>query len=66
MGNISKNNYELNKVEEEVKEKMYKRNPSKISYMTNNSAVETLYVGSRKKNSRMFLRIYDKRKEQLL
>ncbi len=66
MGNINKNNYELIKVEEEIKKKLYKLNPSKISYMTNDSDVETIYVGSRKKNSRMFLRIYDKKKEQLL
>ncbi len=36
-----------------------------ISFFGKNEKVETIYIGSRASNSKGFLRIYDKRKEQL-
>ncbi|EEI86567.1 hypothetical protein HMPREF0072_0825 [Anaerococcus lactolyticus ATCC 51172] len=53
------------RVVNENKKKRYPRNPSKISDVSNNFNAETLYIGSRKRNSKVLLRIYDKKKEQL-
>ena len=42
------------------------KNPIRsISFYGKNSSVETIYIGSRKTNSKGFLRIYDKKKEQI-
>lgn len=60
---IYKNLYD--RVVNENKKKRYPRNPSKISDVSNNFDAETLYIGSRKRNSKVLLRIYDKKKEQL-
>ena len=45
--------------------KPYRKNTSKVSFMANNFEAETIYIGSKKGNTRMFCRIYDKKKEQL-
>ena len=42
-----------------------KKNPSKISYYTDAGVVNTIYIGSRKKNVTTLLRIYNKKKEQI-
>lgn len=61
MGKESK----LKKIIKENKIKPYKRNTSKISAYINDKNTETLYIGSRKRNSNAVLRIYDKKKEQM-
>ena len=43
----------------------YKKNNSKISDVSVNFKTDTLYVGSRKRNGKVLLRIYNKKKEQL-
>ncbi len=68
MANIEKNTrYDtyLEQVLAETANKPYRKNPSKVSYLAEDFEAETLYIGSRKRNSRMFCRIYDKKKEQL-
>lgn len=42
-----------------------RKNSSKISAVVNNQIVSTIYVGSKKKNTRLLMRIYDKKLEQL-
>lgn len=42
-----------------------KKNPSGLSAHEVNKIVETFYVGSKKGNTRLFLRVYDKRREQI-
>lgn len=42
-----------------------RRNTSKIAFYTDAGAVDTIYVGSKKANVTTFLRIYNKRKEQI-
>lgn len=55
----------LQKVIEENKEKPYKRNTSKVSDVSKNFQAETLYIGARSRNTKVHLRIYDKKAEQL-
>lgn len=62
MANI--NSY-LRKVIDENKVKPYKRNNSKVSDISKNFNAQTLYVGSKGKNVKVHLRIYDKKEEQL-
>ncbi len=42
-----------------------KNNTSQINFYTSNNVVDTIYVGSKKANITTFLRIYNKRKEQI-
>lgn len=42
-----------------------RRNASKLSSMSANDKVETIYIGTRSKNTRALARIYDKKTEQL-
>lgn len=42
-----------------------KKNPSRISYYSKDGIISTVYIGSKVKNNVSFLRIYDKRLEQL-
>lgn len=42
-----------------------KKNPSGLSAHEVNKIVETFYVGSKKGNTRLFMRVYDKRREQM-
>lgn len=42
-----------------------RKNISQINYFTSNNVVNTIYVGSKKANVKTFLRIYNKRKEQI-
>lgn len=58
-------NHYLHKVIADNKEKPYKRNNSKISDISKNFHAQTLYVGSKGKNVKVHLRIYDKKEEQL-
>lgn len=46
-------------------DKNNRKNSSKISAVVNNQIVNTIYVGSKKKNTRLLMRIYDKKLEQL-
>lgn len=47
-----------------VKTKTGRINQSKISSYNNDNNIETLYLGTRKSNYKLLLRIYDKKKEQ--
>lgn len=58
------NNY-LRKVINDNKEKPYKKNNSKVSDISKNFKAQTLYVGTKSKNVKVHLRIYDKKEEQL-
>lgn len=60
----SKKTY-LDKVLNDTKYGKYKKNISKISDVSVNFKTDTLYVGSRKRNGKVLLRIYNKKKEQL-
>lgn len=42
-----------------------KKNTARIAFYTNDSIVDTIYIGSKKENIKTFLRIYNKRKEQI-
>lgn len=48
----------------ENKQKLRKNN-SKISTLMKENKAETIYIGTRGENTRSFLRIYDKKSEQL-
>lgn len=55
----------LQKVIDDNKEKPYKRNNSKVSDVSKNFQAQTLYVGAKSRNTKVHLRIYDKKEEQL-
>lgn len=55
----------LNKVLDDMANKPYPRNRSKIQDVSNDFNAETVYIGAkRSKNVKIGLRIYDKKKEQ--
>lgn len=58
-------NCSLQKVIEDNLIKKYKRNTSKITDVSKDFCAETLYIGSQTRNTKVHLRIYDKKKEQL-
>lgn len=60
----NKNTY-LNKVIKDNRIGRYRKNMSKVSDVSDNFEAETLYVGSRKRNGKVLLRLYNKKKEQL-
>ncbi|QOG32404.1 replication initiation factor domain-containing protein [Enterococcus casseliflavus] len=64
MGNTNKETA-LQKVINANKNKTYRKNKSQISDVSKNFNAETLYIGSRSRNTNSHLRIYDKKKEQL-
>ena len=55
----------LQKVIDNNKEKPYKRNNSKVSDVSKNFQAQTLYFGAKSRNTKVHLRIYDKKEEQL-
>lgn len=55
----------LKKVIEENKEQPYKKNNSKVSDVSKDFQAETLYFGAKGRNTKVHLRIYDKKAEQL-
>ena len=55
---LSTNNYDIRFI-------TGKKNPSKLSYLTDSGVVNTIYIGSHKKNVTTLLRIYNKKKEQI-
>ncbi|MEB6452228.1 hypothetical protein [Enterococcus faecalis] len=64
MGNINEETT-LQKVLVANKNKPFRKNKSQVSDVSKNFNAETLYVGSRSRNTNAYLRIYDKKKEQL-
>ncbi|EOB3452550.1 hypothetical protein ACIJEI_002348 [Enterococcus hirae] len=64
MGNINEETT-LQKVLVANKNKPFRKNKSQVSDVSKNFNAETLYVGSRSRNTNAHLRIYDKKKEQL-
>lgn len=62
----TKKQTQLEKVIAENKEKKYRKNNSMISDISSNFDAETIYVGSKSRNTNALLRIYDKKREQLL
>ncbi|WP_130807936.1 hypothetical protein [Senegalia massiliensis] len=60
----TKVNY-LEKVVQENKLKPYKRNTSRITDVSKDFNAETIYIGSKGRNTKVHLRIYDKKAEQL-
>lgn len=50
---------------ERLVDKNNRKNRSKISAVVNDQRVNTIYVGSKKKNTRLLMRIYDKKLEQI-
>lgn len=65
MGNTDNKEAPLQKVIVANRNKPYRKNKSQISDVSNNFNAETLYIGSRSRNTNVHLRIYDKKKEQL-
>ncbi|PAF20325.1 hypothetical protein CHH49_16925 [Terribacillus saccharophilus] len=63
MGNIKKSY--LQKVIEDNQNKPYKINHSKVSDISKNFNAQTLYIGAKGRNTKVHLRIYDKKEEQL-
>ncbi|OIX92495.1 hypothetical protein BFN02_12640 [Staphylococcus equorum] len=61
----STNKSYLQKVVDDNKEKPYKRNNSKVSDVSKNFQAQTLYIGAKSRNTKVHLRIYDKKEEQL-
>lgn len=55
----------LQKVINDNKEKPYRKNNSKINDISNNFQAQTLYIGAKGRNTKVHLRIYDKKEEQL-
>ncbi|RSL29219.1 hypothetical protein D7Z54_32435 [Salibacterium salarium] len=55
----------LQKVIEENQEKPYRKNTSKMSDVSKDFEAQTLYAGAKGKNTKVHLRIYDKKAEQL-
>ncbi|MEQ7172861.1 hypothetical protein [Enterococcus innesii] len=65
MGNTNNKETLLQNVISANKNKPYRKNKSQVSDVSKNFAAETLYIGSRSRNTNVHLRIYDKKKEQL-
>lgn len=63
MGNTDKSY--LQQIITDNKEKPYKRNNSVISDVSKGFQAQTLYIGARSRNTKIHLRIYDKKEEQL-
>lgn len=63
MGNT--NTSYLQKVIDDNKKKPYKRNNSAVSDISKDFQAQTLYIGARSRNTKIHLRIYDKKEEQL-
>lgn len=59
-----KNSY-LENVVNDNKEKPYRKNTSKVSDISKNFQAQTLYIGAKSRNTKVHLRIYDKKEEQL-
>jgi len=55
----------LEKVISDNQKKKYKRNNSKITDVSKDFKAETLYVGAQSRNTKVHLRIYNKKEEQL-
>ncbi|TCI52064.1 hypothetical protein EVJ30_10590 [Exiguobacterium sp. SH5S13] len=55
----------LQKVIDDNKEKPYRKNNSQISDVSKDFEAETLYIGARSRNTKVHLRIYNKKAEQL-
>ncbi|WP_303984682.1 hypothetical protein [Niallia circulans] len=55
----------LQKVIEDNREKPYKKNSSKVSDISKDFQAQTLYIGAKGQNTKVHLRIYDKKEEQL-
>ena len=55
----------LKKVTEENMQKPYRKNNSQVSDVSKDFQAQTLYVGSRGRNTKVHLRIYNKKEEQL-
>lgn len=53
------------KIVKDNMDKKYPKNPSKISDISVQFDAETIYLGSRKRNSQALFRMYDKKKEQM-
>jgi len=55
----------LQQVIDDNKESPYKRNISKVSDVSKNFQAQTLYIGAKSRNTKVHLRIYNKKEEQL-
>ena len=55
----------LQQVIDDNKESPYKRNNSKVSDVSKNFQAQTLYIGAKSRNTKVHLRIYNKKEEQL-
>lgn len=62
---VNSNQNLLKKVIEENKEKPYRKNNSKVSDISKDFQAQTLYIGAKSRNTKVHLRIYDKKEEQL-
>lgn len=62
MENIS--NTPLEKIIRENQKKPYRKNNSKLSDISKSFNAETIYIGSKSRNTNAHIRIYDKKKEQ--
>ena len=58
----STNKSYLQKVIDDNKEKPYKRNNSKVTDVSKDFQAQTLYIGARSRNTKVHLRIYDKKR----
>jgi len=61
----STNKSYLQKVINDNKEKPYKTNTAKVSDLSKDFQAQTLYIGAKGRNTKVHLRIYDKKEEQL-
>lgn len=55
----------LQQVIDDNKEKPYRKNNSQISDVSKDFEAETLYIGAKSRNTKVHLRIYNKKAEQL-
>lgn len=55
----------LQQVIDDNKEKPYRKNNSQISDVSKDFQAETLYIGAKSRNTKVHLRIYNKKAEQL-
>ncbi len=53
------------KVIDDNKEKPYKKNNSKVTDVSKDFQSQTIYIGAKSRNTKVHLRIYDKKEEQL-
>lgn len=54
----------INRIINENQIKPYPRNPAKLRHIAKDFNAETIYIGSRSRNTAGLLRIYDKKVEQ--